>query len=607
MAPRGPLPFTPLHQKDETLYSHLGRVNAHNCCAGSSRRFLHEVFGDMKAVSSADLPSRLDSMLDRWPEVSPYPTVDEVIEKTTQYPYHRSFMPAERWKELVRRASCGPGSSLKTWLGLVAHRFSASAMFRSCIECDRLSWDINGVLYWHRSHMLPGVVVCPIHRMPLIEHFMQSKDSERSALRLPPLAGTLAIVTRSSLSSLTRFSVTSGDALWSEDRSLTGDLCVATYRARLRELGLCSTSGRVRWAELSSLILESNDGFRGWSVGERISQRTGSVLGWLYGLLRDRERLCHPLTHIVLINLLFDSFAAYAAAAKEAQGPDLSNISPRTEEILDPVPPVDVANCDVSCRVAAIELGISVTTVVKRRRALGLPISERRKTLTPDRLAIVRKRLATGVPPAQVAQEAHVSLSSVYRIRSETAGLASHPMKVSDEEVVAYRKRWVSTGLRASSFRQRRVLDGAAYAWLYRHDRDWLTANRGRAALPVGRKLRQARIDWDKRDENYARRIAALSDDQRGRSPRKRVSASALLRGTGAQTSIRAHLYRLPKTREALRTCSESVGSFQKQRYAQAAASLVGSDGFFAQWKALKLAGLRQAPADGEVERERKG
>lgn len=603
MAPRGPLPFTPLHQKDEALYSHLGRVNAYNCCAGSSRRFLHEVFGDMKAVSSADLPSKLGSMLHRWPEVSPYPTLDEVIAKTTQYPYHRPFMPAERWNELVRRAACGPGSSLKTWLGLVAHRFSASAIFRSCIECDRLSWDTEGVLYWHRAHMLPGVVVCPIHRTPLIEHFMQSKDSARSALRLPPLAGTPAMVARSSLSSLTRFSVTSGDALWSEDRELTGELCVATYRARLKELGLCSTSGRVRWAELSSLILEANDGFRGWSAGERISERTGSALGWLYGLLRGRERLCHPLTHIVLINLLFGSFAAYAAAAKAPQGDSLIDVTPAPTDTA-PIAPVDIADCAVSCRAAALKLGVSVTTVVKRRRALGLPISERRKILTPERLAIVQRRLSIGTSATQVAEDSHLSLSSVYRIRFEM-GLRPPPFATMPANAFAmYRKRWVSTGLIATSVKQRRVLDGSAYAWLYRHDRAWLTTGPGRSARPASRKVRHPRIDWEKRDENYARRIGAVAADHRSRLSRRRLSASALLRAAGPPSSIRAHLFRLPRTREALRTHSETVESFQKLRYAHARASLIDSNGFFPQWKALKMAGLRQLPAPEEIGQE---
>lgn len=602
MATRGPPPFTPLHQKDETLYSYLGRVNAYNCWAGSSRSFVYDVFGNMKVVSSADLPSKLASMLERWPEVSPYPTLDEIMAKATQYPYHRPFIPAERWKELVRRATYGPGSSLKTWLGLVAHRFSASATFRSCVECDRLSWETEGVIYWHRAHMLPSVVICPIHHTPLVNYFVQSEDSARSALHLPPLAGTPVIVARSSFTSLTQFSVTSCDALWSEDPELTGDLCIATYRVKLEELGLCRASGRVRWAELSSLILDANDGFRGWAIGERISDRTGPVLGWLYGLLGGRDRLSHPLTHIVLINLLFGSFAAYAMAAKAPQEESLIDVAPEPTDAA-PAARCDITDCAVSCRAAALELGASVTTVVKQRRALGLAISERRKTLTPERLDAVRQRLSTGASAAQVAEESHVSLSSVYRIRFEM-GLRPPPFATMPSNAVAvYRKRWVSTGVIATSVKQRRVLDGAAYAWLYRHDRKWLTMGPGRSTRQATRKVRRPRIDWVKRDENYARRIAAaaVAADHRARSSRRRLSTSALLRAAGPQSSIRAHLYRLPRSREALRAHSESVESFQKLRYESARASLIDSNGFFPQWKALKMAGLREPPPADEV------
>jgi len=605
MAPPGPLPFSPQRLEDEALYSHLARANAYNFCAASSRRFVHAVFGDMKAVSSSDLPSNLASMIEQWPEVCPYPTVEEIMQLATQYPYHRPFVPAQRWNALVERAAHGPGSSLKTWLGLVAHRFSASATFRSCVECDRLSWDTDGVFFWHRAHLLPGVVICPIHHTPLIQHFVQSQDSARSALRLPPIAGSAAIVPKSSLSPLTRFSISSSQALWSEDTNLTGELCTPTYRSRLRELGLCSASGRIRWAELSSLIMESNDGFQGWTVGGRISDRTDHVLGWLYGLLRDRGRLCHPLTHIVLINQLFGSFAAYATAAMKQQ---VKLVESTPACIGSPASPrSDVSILKGSCRVAALALGVSVTTVVKRRRALGFPISERRKTLTPARLNLVRKRLSTGVPPALVAEEERLSLSSVYRIRFEM-GLRPPPFATMPANVVTtYRKRWVNTGLIATSVKQRRVLDGSAYAWLYRHDRVWLTTGPGRLGRRARRKARYSRVDWDKRDENYARRIAATAADHRARSSRRRLSTSALLRAAGPERSIRAHLYRLPRTSEMLRTYSESVDYFQRLRYAQASTRLVDSDGFFQQWKALKLAGLRRVPRAEEAKPEEKG
>lgn len=595
MASMGALPYTPSHLEDEALYCYLGRVDAYNC-AGSSRRFLRSVFGDSKAISSADLPSNLAAMLERWPEISPYPTIAEVVERTTQYPYHRPFMPAERWRELVVRATHGHGPSLKTWLGLVAQRFSATASFRSCVECDRLAWDDQGVLYWHRAHLLPGVLVCPVHRTPLLQHLVQSEDSARSALRLPPMTGTPIVVDRRSMASLTTFAMSSFEALTSKDLSLTGDLCIGTYLARLKEMGLCNPTGRPKWQRISSLLLAANDSFRGWAVGDRITDRTGPVLSWLYALLQRPERLAHPLTHIVLIDFLFGSFAAYAAAAKARSASAPDSLASSTSED-DTAAASAISNCDVSCRAAAMELGLSVSTVVKRRRVLGLPIAERRKSLTPDRLSHVQQRLSAGAPAAQVAKEARLSLSSVYRIRACMVFSLPQEEGVSGAKVVhGYRRRWLNTGLLSASVRQRRVLDGAPYAWLYRHDRDWLIAGPGHAPASTTGKKRLSRIDWDKRDVNYARRIEATSSGQRDRAPRRRLSISALMRAAAPQTSLRAQLYRLPRSREALQANAESVTAFQCLRYARAATSLAAADGSFPQWKALKLAGLRRPP-----------
>ncbi|MDR6861443.1 TnsD family Tn7-like transposition protein [Variovorax guangxiensis] len=596
MASMGALPYTPSHLEDEALYRYLGRVDAYNC-AGSSRRFLRYVFGDSKAISSADLPSNIGAILERWPEISPYPTIAEIIERTSQYPYHRPFIPAGRWRELVVRATHGPGPSLKTWLGLVAQRFSATASFRSCVECDRLAWDDEGVLYWHRAHLLPGVLVCPIHRTPLIQHLVQSEDGARSALRLPPMAGRPIVVAGQSMPSLTAFAVSSFEALKSKDPSLTGDLCTGTYLARLKEMGLCSPTGRPKWQKISSLLLEANDNFRGWAVGDRITDRTAPLLSWLYALFQRPERLAHPLTHIVLIGCLFGSFAAYAAAAKarNASAPDSLAASSSDG---DTTSASAISNCNVSCRAAAMEMGLSVSTVVMRRRILGLPIAERRKSLTPDRLSHVQQRLSAGAPAAQVAKEALLSLSSVYRIRACMVFSLPQEEGVPSAEVVrGYRKRWINTGLVSASVRQRRVLDGAAYAWLYHHDRNWLIAGPGHAPASTTRKTRRSRIDWEKRDENYARRIEATSSAQRDRAPRRRRSMSALMRASAPETSLRAQLYRLPRTREALQANAESVPAFQRLRYARAAACLADADGGFTQWKALKLAGLHRPPA----------
>lgn len=594
----GAVPYPPGHEEDEPLYGYLGRVYAHNF-ACPSRQFLQLIFGPNKAVCSADLPSNLIEMLRRWPEVSPFPDVQGLIEKTTHYPYHRLFLTRERWDQLMERAALGPGGSLKVWLGLAAHRFPASATFRSCIECDRQSWDSRGVLHWHRAHMLPGVLICPIHRAPLVAHYLQSGDTARNPVRLPPLPGTPVRVDRGNLDALTRFALTSSEALWSSSAcGLTGESCTRIYQARLAELRISSPSGRIDWRQLTDLILAQCNGFRGWGVGPRITELSGNALCWLYELFRDRGRACHPLTHIILINSLFGSIADYAQATADfINSGGSAEVRPESEPDMHPDVPANptLLDCRISCRSAAAQLGVSVTTVVKRRRVAGLPVASRRKALTNGRIEEVKEMLSSGLPAAQVATVSKLSLCTVYRIRAEMQGFRDCGKQQIDAQVLAtYRSRWLRTALLGLSVRQRRVLDGASYAWLYRHDRQWLMDGPGRSAA-VARASRP-RIDWTQRDKAYAKRIAAVSAEQRSRSWRSRVSKTSLLRAAGPETSIRTNLYRLPLTRGTLEDCSESIGDFQRMRLRHAENVLESADLHIAAWRVLKASGLRQLP-----------
>ncbi|WP_076997808.1 TnsD family Tn7-like transposition protein [Variovorax sp. KK3] len=596
MSTNGPLPYAPPHLEDETLYSYLGRLNAYNCL-GLGRRFLHSVFGSGKEISSADLPTTLAAMIRQWPEVSPYPTIMEVIERSTNYPYHRPFMPCARWEELVERASHGPGGTLKIWLGLVAQRFSATATFRSCIECDRFSWDMNGTLYWRRSHLLPGVVICPIHQIPLVEHFAQSKDTVRTALRLPPLLGAPIHVSRVSLEPLTRFALTSSDVLRATPSGLTGDLCSETYLNRLREMGLCSASGRIRWQQLSSLILQENRFFDDWRVGSRIAQHSGCALVWLRGLLNGHGKLSHPLTHVVLINCLFGSFSGYVAIVKQNRT-ECDNCLPA---VAAPPFALDTRSDAGVCSVRSlmlIEVDSCASIAARRREDLPLPIAGRSTPITTHRIAKVETMLRSGTTPVNVAKLARLSLSSVYRIRR--AMLARAIARPDAAMLENFRQRWLQTQLAGHSVRQRRVLDGEAYAWLYRHDRQWLTSGSGLSDPPISQSIHRARVDWESRDKQYAERIAAIALALKSRLPRPRVSTAALMRMIAPLSSIRSHLHRLPLSQGALIGYSESISEYQRERYAFASRALSSSGGIFPEWKALRLAGLRRRP-DGEL------
>jgi hypothetical protein len=131
----------------------------------------------------------------------------------------------------------------------------------------------------------------------------------------------------------------------------------------------------------------------------------------------------------------------------------------------------------LSSRKLAQILHISVNTVISRRRAIGVTVVARSKTLSPYLRSLIENRLASGESPSMVAMDSHVSLATLYRVRRESPKvLSAHSRARMEEERRERRKRWLvavatHSGNGVLTIRRKAPSD---YAWLYRHDREWL-------------------------------------------------------------------------------------------------------------------------------------
>lgn len=186
MSSLGLPPCIPAHLEDEALYSYLARVQSLNGLE-RSLTFVESIFGPGRKTIRPELPTSLSALLERWPEGSPHKTLEDLVERTTQYPYHRTFMAREQWLATLAHAASGSPAS-GTSLGLAPHGFGLTSFLRSCPECDRESWLQHGAVYWHRVHLLPGVVACWRHHQQLIVHTKWTTGLPRTLLT-PPLNG----------------------------------------------------------------------------------------------------------------------------------------------------------------------------------------------------------------------------------------------------------------------------------------------------------------------------------------------------------------------------------------------------------------------------------
>jgi hypothetical protein len=107
---------------------------------------------------------------------------DELLEEHTLFPYATAYMNTEQRNALRSRALSGDNCELST-LAHVLYRGSLGR--RICPVCLETDLNTRGETFWHRIHLLPGVQVCALHGVPLLDTGIALRDSSCAASLLP--------------------------------------------------------------------------------------------------------------------------------------------------------------------------------------------------------------------------------------------------------------------------------------------------------------------------------------------------------------------------------------------------------------------------------------
>lgn len=597
-----PLAYSPDHVPDELLFSWNARAHALNS-RNNPRETLQALFGCSNTIPSADLPTRLGHFISQAAGGGVFATVEDVLNRATLFPYYAFFMSAERRAKAVEDMTADGGGRLKIAMGLVANGFGASTTLKGCDDCDGVSLAEHGCLIWSRSANLPSVHVCPVHGRPLRTVAVQSRQSNRHELLLPAGSSQGEVApsaTAATTASLLFLACLSREALNHAGPAPTPTLRRDAYLAGLHRLGLMSGS-KIDWQELTRQIRERYAGFAGMPYRERLLSSASEPMRWARDLCQRPLRSFHPICHLLFIGTVFGSVASMLKTvadlrdrtpAKPSKPLSSASASAQHDEMVLKL----LHDLRLSCREVAAKTGLAVTTIVVRRRALGLPISERRKSLTPKARREAEHLLARGMDVADVAARTRISLSQAYRLLASSSDLKlRHAAVAAEQERASRRKDWLALQRRhpALSVTEVRAKAPGIYAWLYRHDRSWLISERLKPSGAPSPKCR-TRVDWAARDRELsakARAAAAADQDQLNGGRR---SITGLMRAIGKEASLRRNLYRLPELRRQLLLHSETRAQFRKRRNA-AALDKLRSLGHQepADWRVARAAGLR--------------
>ncbi|HAX8160070.1 TPA: transcriptional antiterminator [Escherichia coli] len=142
---------------------------------------------------------------------------------------------------------------------------------------------------------------------------------------------------------------------------------------------------------------------------------------------------------------------------------------------------------------------------------------------------------------------------------------------------------------------------GVLYAWLYRHDRDWLV--HWNQQHQQERLAPAPRVDWNQRDRIAVRQLLRIIKRLDSSLDHPRATSSWLLKQTPNGTSLAKNLQKLPLVALCLKRYSESVEDYQIRRISQAFIKLKQEDVELRRWRLLRSATLSKERITEEAQR----
>lgn len=187
----------------------------------------------------------------------------------------------------------------------------------------------------------------------------------------------------------------------------------------------------------------------------------------------------------------------------------------------------------------------------------------------------------------EVLQQA--SRSFKYTITERNVG---ESRQASYSDLTLKRKAWQQLVLQYQEIKvARQSLDGGAlYAWLYRHDRDWLVQwNQMHKSV---RLVSAPRVNWKQRDRIAARQLLRIINRLDSSLDHPRATSSWLLKQVPNGISLAKSLQKLPLVSLCLKRYFERVEDYQIRRICQAFIKLKQEETEPSHWRLLRSATL---------------
>lgn len=157
------LGYFPTPHPGELFYSVLARY-CDTMQFPSHKQILNELLKTNGLVTAFELPKGLARFVAQLPPGHER-SVDVLIHRHTMLPFYAPFLPPERLALAQRRMTEDSFGPVHMLLGVFGNRSNSVRFLRYCPCCSADDQARVGETFWHRVHQVPGVEVCPDHRV----------------------------------------------------------------------------------------------------------------------------------------------------------------------------------------------------------------------------------------------------------------------------------------------------------------------------------------------------------------------------------------------------------------------------------------------------------
>lgn len=402
-------------------------------------------------------------------------TIESLINQHTLIPYYRHFCRPETFKNILIDISVGDTSSSYTKLSLVAGRVIDSPTLNYCPECAKKDIQEMGIAYWHIEHQLPGVSVCNHHRL----HLHRVKK-QRGVLVKPPqfeceitshkanhVAHKLAIMSSALLSEPTGF--------------IHGEPMAQLYVARLQEIGMATGRHHIKQRLLSRALRTYWQPISKEPLVKQIFS-LGNGTAFPQTLFYHSDNSFHPLKHLLMIGFLFDSVGTCLNYSRPQLTTEKESDNQQTQSSLRKEKKALAAlEGGSSLRAASRVSGLSVIKVKQLALANKYYVDRREsKLFACERLKIVQA-LAEGKSTQTIAKAMACSVGAVEQLLTQHPELKLKRAKLRYERKKVFARAHLIMAIKSLdnnrlTRNELKALVGGTYAWLYKHDKEWLYA-----------------------------------------------------------------------------------------------------------------------------------